>query len=117
MNKSDPPAAFAIRRRELVVAATATLMFSSRQAYAQTPAGAPPNLSNIAFNDNLAVPFPVPVDRSFGKGKDRALALGGGGEYFAAWMLGFAHGLHAKGVPYEMPDVVVGTSAGSGRPG
>jgi NTE family protein len=55
----------------------------------------------------------MPVDRSFGKGKDRGLALGGGGEYFAAWMLGFAHGLHAQGVPYEMPDVIVGTSAGS----
>ena len=37
----------------------------------------------------------------------------GGGEYFAAWMLGFAHGLRAGGVPYEMPDVIVGTSAGS----
>ena len=39
--------------------------------------------------------------------------LGGGGEYFAAWMLGFAKGLHDHGVPYEMPDVIVGTSAGS----
>ena len=28
-------------------------------------------------------------------------------------MLGFAHGLHVKGVSYEMPDVIVGTSAGS----
>ena len=50
---------------------------------------------------------------TFGKAKDRALVLGGGGEYFAAWMLGFAYGLNARGVPYEMPDVVVGTSAGS----
>jgi NTE family protein len=113
MNKSDPPAAFAIGRRELILGATASLLVSSRQSRAQAPAGTPPDPSKIAFNDNLAVPFPVPAERSFGKGKDRALALGGGGEYFAAWMLGFAHGLHAKGVPYEMPDVIVGTSAGS----
>ncbi len=39
--------------------------------------------------------------------------LGGGGEYFAAWMLGFMHGLHENGVGYEMPDVIIGTSAGS----
>jgi NTE family protein len=28
-------------------------------------------------------------------------------------MLGFVQGLHDNGVPYEMPDVIVGTSAGS----
>ncbi len=39
--------------------------------------------------------------------------LGGGGEYFVAWMLGFAYGLNAKGVAYEMPDIIIGTSAGS----
>ncbi len=39
--------------------------------------------------------------------------LGGGGEYFAAWMLGFAHGLKVKGIPYALPDIIIGTSAGS----
>ena len=39
--------------------------------------------------------------------------LGGGGEYFAAWMLGFMQGLHENGVTYEMPEVIIGTSAGS----
>jgi hypothetical protein len=29
------------------------------------------------FDDKLAVPLPVPADRSLGRGKDRALALGG----------------------------------------
>ena len=57
--------------------------------------------------------LPSPPIRRCGKGKDRALVLGGGGEYFAAWMLGFMHGLHENGVGYEMPDVIIGTSAGS----
>jgi NTE family protein len=88
-------------------------MVSSQRASAQAPAAAPTSQPKIPFDDHLAVPFPAAADRSFGRGKDRGLALGGGGEYFAAWMLGFAHGLRAKGVPYEMPDVIVGTSAGS----
>jgi NTE family protein len=109
MNKPEVSASFALGRRDLVLAATAALVVSSRQASAQAPAVPP----NVVFDDKLAVPLPVPADRSLGRGKDRAMALGGGGEYFAAWMLGFAHGLHAEGVPYEMPDVIVGTSAGS----
>lgn len=48
-----------------------------------------------------------------GAGKDRALVLGGGGEYFAAWMMGFMQGLEVSGVPTEQPEVIVGTSAGS----
>jgi NTE family protein len=39
--------------------------------------------------------------------------LGGGGEYFIAWLFGFAHGLHAAGVSYDLADVIVGTSAGA----
>jgi NTE family protein len=39
--------------------------------------------------------------------------LGGGGEYFIAWLLGFAHGLHAAGVSADLADVIVGTSAGA----
>ena len=62
-------------------------------------------------DDGLAVEFPAPAP--LGTGKDRALVLGGGGEYLAAWMLGFAHGLNELGVPYQTPDVVLGTSAGS----
>jgi NTE family protein len=100
---------FAIGRREFVMGTTAALFLSSRQASSQTPASSQNAEPKIVFNDNLAVPIPSLT----GKGKDRALVLGGGGEYFAAWMLGFAHGLNAEGVPYEMPDIIVGTSAGS----
>jgi NTE family protein len=39
--------------------------------------------------------------------------LGGGGEYFIAWLLGFAHGLHSAGASYDIADVIVGTSAGA----
>src|SRR5262249_31911699 len=56
---------------------------------------------------------PVPAPPSLGTGKDRALVLGGGGEYFIAWLLGFARGLHSAGVSYELADVIVGTSAGA----
>src|SRR5208282_2539168 len=100
---------FAIGRREFVLGTTAALLLSARLASAQSTASSQNAQPKVVFNDDLAVP--IPANPSFGKGKDRALVLGGGGEYFAAWMLGFAYGLNARGVPYEMPDVVVGTSA------
>jgi predicted acylesterase/phospholipase RssA len=39
--------------------------------------------------------------------------LGGGGEYFIAWLLGFAHGLSGMGISYDLADLIVGTSAGA----
>lgn len=95
-----------IARRNLAVGTVAAFVLAASRAHAQ-PAANP----DVPFNDSLSVPMPAAP--SFGKGKDRALVLGGGGEYFAAWMLGFVHGLRAGGVAYEMPDVIVGTSAGS----
>jgi NTE family protein len=53
------------------------------------------------------------MNKSFGEGKERALVLGGGGIYFASWMLGYFHSLTAGGVDLELSDVIVGTSAGS----
>jgi NTE family protein len=99
-----------IGRRELMLAATAVLAASGVPASAQSASAEIPH-ADVPFNDGLAVP--MPASPSLGKGKDRALVLGGGGEYFAAWMLGFMHGLHENGVGYEMPDVIIGTSAGS----
>ena len=110
-NNGSGDRSFVIGRRELVLGTTAALLLSSRIASSQTTASSQNTQPKIIFNDHLAVP--IPANPSFGKGKDRALVLGGGGEYFAAWMLGFAYGLDAKGVPYAMPDVIVGTSAGS----
>jgi NTE family protein len=102
---------FPIGRRELMLGTTAALLLSPRRASSQATAGSSATQPKVVFNDNLTVP--MPANPSLGKGKDRALVLGGGGEYFAAWMLGFAHGLNVQGVPYEAPDVIIGTSAGS----
>ena len=57
--------------------------------------------------------MPIPSTKSFGTGRKRALVLGGGGEYFAAWMTGYIHTLASGGVEVDGGDVVLGTSAGS----
>ena len=48
-----------------------------------------------------------------GAGASRAVALGGGGEWFIAWMVGYANGLLESGVDLAKADVTIGTSAGS----
>src|SRR5260370_24570509 len=55
----------------------------------------------------------MPAPASLGIVTDRALVLGGGGEYFIAWLLGFAHGLSGMGVSYDLADLIVGTSPGA----
>jgi NTE family protein len=99
-----------VARRDLMLAATAVLAAAAVPACAQAAAADVPHAS-VPFDDGLAIA--IPANPSLGKGKDRALVLGGGGEYFAAWMLGFMHGLHENGVGYDMPEVIIGTSAGS----
>jgi NTE family protein len=103
--------AFAIGRRELIAGGAAALLLSSKPTLAQTETIAGKPQPDVPFDDNLVTP--IPANPSLGKGKDRALVLGGGGEYFAAWMLGFAHGLNVKGMAYEAADIIIGTSAGS----
>ena len=48
-----------------------------------------------------------------GAGAKRAVAFGGGGVWFIAWMLGYATGLREGSVDLSQADVTVGTSAGS----
>ena len=48
-----------------------------------------------------------------GSGAARGVALGGGGEWFIAWMLGYANGLLEAGVDLAKAEVTIGTSAGS----
>jgi NTE family protein len=48
-----------------------------------------------------------------GTGASRAVAFGGGGEWFIAWMLGYANGLLEEGVDLSKADVTIGTSAGA----
>ncbi|WP_162784630.1 patatin-like phospholipase family protein [Polynucleobacter necessarius] len=50
---------------------------------------------------------------SFAKGKERGLALGGGGTPLIAWYAGYAVALKRNGVALSKANVVVGTSAGS----
>ena len=66
-------------------------------------------------NDGMAIPIPTkPTVSKLAKGLDRTLVLGGGGEYYLAWYCGFFHGLFEAGLKMDqLPEMVVGTSAGS----
>jgi len=57
------------------------------------------------------IPYPAP--NPFGLGKNRGLALGGGGEWFEAWQLAYITTLAKGGVDLASAEAVVGTSAGS----
>jgi len=99
---------FALTRREMVFA-TAAAFFPLHGASSETATrNAQPD---AGIDTHPAVS--IPATPSLGIGKDRALVLGGGGEYFIAWLLGFAHGLRSAGVSYELADLIVGTSAGA----
>ncbi len=67
--------------------------------------------STANWNDGLVQP--VPFKNPFAQGKDRGLALGGGGTPLIAWYAGYANALKKGGVDLGSADVVVGTSAGS----
>jgi Patatin-like phospholipase len=110
VKRSDKDAnnGFALHRREMVLAAAATL-FPIHGASGE--AGSRNAQPDVGSNAHPAVP--IPAAASLGIGKDRALVLGGGGEYFIAWLLGFAHGLRSTGVSFDLADIIVGTSAGA----
>ncbi|OIM97245.1 hypothetical protein A9236_10200 [Polynucleobacter sp. QLW-P1DATA-2] len=65
--------------------------------------------------DGMAVPIATqPTVSTLAKGLDRTMVLGGGGEYYIAWYCGFFHGLYEAGLDMaNIPEMVVGTSAGS----
>ncbi len=69
----------------------------------------------IFANDGLAIPIATtPKASPLAKGLDRTMVLGGGGEYYIAWYCGFFHGLLEAGLDMvNLPQMVVGTSAGS----
>ncbi|MCD8504651.1 MAG: patatin-like phospholipase family protein [Burkholderiaceae bacterium] len=66
-------------------------------------------------DDGLAIPIATtPTVSALAKGLDRTLVLGGGGEYYVAWYCGFFHGLLEDGLDMQqLPEMVVGTSAGA----
>lgn len=57
----------------------------------------------------VSYPSPTPL----GHGKERAIAFGGGGEWFIAWCLSYIHTLKENGVDLANVELTVGTSAGS----
>jgi NTE family protein len=65
--------------------------------------------------DGLSIPIATtPMISPLAKGLDRTMVLGGGGEYYIAWYCGFFHGLLEAGLEMaKLPEMVVGTSAGS----
>lgn len=74
------------------------------------------NLDAALFSpDGLAVPIAeTPTPSPLAAGLDRALVLGGGGEWYVAWYCGFFHGLLEQGIDASaLAEMIVGTSAGS----
>lgn len=67
--------------------------------------------SSASWDDGLA--HPIPYANPPGQGKQKGLALGGGGLILVAWYVGFFTALKDKGVDLTDADIVVGTSAGS----
>lgn len=67
--------------------------------------------STQGWNDGLA--HPIPYNPKLGVGKEKGLALGGGGIYLLSFYCGYFHGLKKAGVDLSKADIVVGTSAGS----
>jgi NTE family protein len=73
-------------------------------------------ISNKLFaEDGLTIPIAdKPSVSKLAQGLDRTMVLGGGGEYYIAWYCGFFHGLIEAGLDMaQLPEMVVGTSAGS----
>ncbi|MDD3267402.1 MAG: hypothetical protein PHC75_09530, partial [Burkholderiales bacterium] len=67
--------------------------------------------STQGWNDGLS--HPIPYTPKLGTGKQRGLALGGGGIYLLSFYCGYFHGLKKAGIDLSEADIVVGTSAGS----
>ena len=69
----------------------------------------------LFVDDGLAIEIAEkPTISKLATGLDRTMVLGGGGEYYIAWYCGFFHGLYEAGLDMaNIPEMVVGTSAGS----
>lgn len=67
--------------------------------------------TTLNWNDGLV--HPAPFKNPFAQGKERGLALGGGGTPLIAWYVGYFNALKKGGVDLTNADIAVGTSAGS----
>ena len=119
----DPPrfSGFpALTRRLALVGGAATAagfsLLPGFRSFAQPTEGATPSTPAPAAGATSGVGarvIPYPAPDPFGSGKERALALGGGGEWFEAWQLAYVTTLAKNGVDLATAEAVVGTSAGS----
>jgi NTE family protein len=111
--KNSAAGSLAIAGASGIVIDSAKAQSTSLKPAIQTRAN---EISNKLFaDDGLAIPIATkPMISSFAKGLDRTMVLGGGGEYYIAWYCGFFHGLIEAGLDMaRLPEMVVGTSAGS----
>ncbi|QWD64685.1 patatin-like phospholipase family protein [Polynucleobacter sp. MWH-UH2A] len=67
--------------------------------------------TTASWDDGLA--HPIPYKNAPGKGRDRAIVLGGGSEYMSSFLVGYFHAMLSNGVNLRLADIVVGTSAGA----
>jgi NTE family protein len=71
------------------------------------------NLQATTANWDDGLSHPIPYKNAPGKGKDRAIVLGGGSEYMSSFLVGYFHTMLKNGVNLRLADIVVGTSAGA----
>ena len=106
-------AAAAVMSGVVVIGAVPPSRANAADAY-DADASAADISAKLFADDGLARPIPeTPTVSDLAKGLDRALVLGGGGEYYVAWYCGFFHGLYELGVDLNIAEMVVGTSAGA----
>lgn len=94
------------------VAAGQALVQPAGARSADHPAGAAAG-DAVHGHDNDGLAHPIPYRPRLGDGRQRALVLGGGGAYLAAWMVGYFTALKQGGVDLAEADLAVGTSAGA----
>jgi NTE family protein len=104
----------------LAIAGASGIVIDSAKAQSASPKPTIQTKANeisakLFADDGLAIPIATkPTISSLAKGLDRTMVLGGGGEYYIAWYCGFFHGLIEAGLDMaRLPEMVVGTSAGS----
>lgn len=67
--------------------------------------------TTVTWDDGLA--HPIPYKNPPGTGKERGIALGGGGTPLLGFYAGYFNALRKNGVDLSNADVIVGTSAGA----
>ena len=112
------------RRHFLKTSAAGVVAVASTQGFARTSEISKKTIAQVRaleareiqsttadWDDGLA--HPIPYINPPGKGKDRAIVLGGGSEYMSSFLVGYFHAMLENGVNLRLADIVVGTSAGA----